>query len=229
MINFVPTIEIEDVSHSYFLKECGIVVLKNINFTVGKGEIVSIMGMSGSGKSTLLAIAGLLLTPTCGSVKIEGTKVTDFSEEKKSRFRLENIGFIYQKHFLLSDFNAEENVMMPLIMQKKLNYVESKKRAKDLLTRFNIKERFLHLPSQLSGGECQRVAIARAVASLPKLILADEPTGNLDSSNAKTAFLCIKNIVKENDLSCIIATHDHELLGQVDRVFLLENGMLKAL
>jgi ABC-type lipoprotein export system ATPase subunit len=222
----VKTLEFDKVTHQYVAKDVNLCVLNEVNFSVFAGEIVSIMGVSGSGKSTLLSIAGLLMTQSRGKVEICGEDVSLFDDKKKAKFRLNNIGFVYQKHFLLRDFNVQENVMMPLVLKNELSTTKMAKAVNKLLDRFNLPDKSLSMPSQLSGGECQRVAIARAIVSLPKLILADEPTGNLDVQHSKDAFLCLRDTVREHQLTCVIATHDPLIASMTDRTFCLKNATL---
>jgi ABC-type lipoprotein export system ATPase subunit len=222
----VKTLEFSKVTHQYAAKDVNLCVLNEIDFSVFAGETVSIMGVSGSGKSTLLSIAGLLMIQSRGRVEICGEDVSLFSDKEKAKFRLKNVGFVYQKHFLLSDFNVQENIMMPLILKNELSITKMAKIVNKLLCKFNLSNKSLSMPSQLSGGECQRVAIARALVSLPKLILADEPTGNLDVEHSKDAFLCLRDTVKEHQLTCVIATHDPLIASMTDRTFCLKNATL---
>ncbi len=215
-----------DIVHSYFGKDGCARVLNQINLSIAVGEIVSIMGVSGSGKSTLLSIGGLLMSPSQGKVQICGQDVSSFNDKARARFRLENIGFVYQKHFLLRDFNVQENVMMPLVLKDDLNRMHMTQSVEKLLSKFNLSNKSLCMPSQLSGGECQRVAIARALISLPKLILADEPTGNLDVAHSREAFIYLRDIVKEHKLACLIATHDPLIASMTDRTVYLQNATL---
>jgi ABC-type lipoprotein export system ATPase subunit len=221
-----PVLELSEIEHKYSNQSGYLKVLDGINFTLYAGQIISIMGISGSGKSTFLSIAGLLMSPSRGKVKVCGYDISSWSDQEKTRFRMQNVGFVYQKHFLLRDFNVQENVMTPLILKGGLDYPGMSEVVKKLLLKFNIWDRCLHLPSQLSGGECQRVAIARGIVSLPKIILADEPTGNLDIENTKSALLYLKEIVKEHHLSCIIATHDPKVADMTDQIFYLKDGKL---
>ncbi len=226
-MNFPPSLELSNIVHTYSTKEGAFKILDGVSFTLAAGEIASIMGISGSGKSTFLSIAGLLMSPSSGQVKICGCNVGDLSDQDKTRFRLQNIGFVYQKHFLLRDFNVQENLMTPLILKGGMSHKCMIENVNKLLLRFGLLDRSLHMPSQLSGGECQRVAIARGVISAPKVILADEPSGNLDINHTKNALLYLKEIVKEQNLSCIIATHDPLVASMTDKIFYLQGGLLR--
>ncbi len=227
-MNLTSTVlELSNVVHTYSLGNECIKVLDGINFTLCAGEIVSIMGISGSGKSTFLSIAGLLMSPSGGRVKICGYDSLLWTDQRRTKFRLQNIGFVYQKHFLLGDFNVEENIMIPLILKGVLSHEDGAQIVQKLLSKFKIEDRRFHLPSQLSGGECQRAAIARGIVSLPKIILADEPTGSLDVEHTKNVLLYLKEIVKEQNLSCIIATHDPQVAQMTDKIFYLKEGKLQ--
>lgn len=201
-------------------------VLKGINLSLKAGEIVAMVGSSGSGKSTLLHIAGLLDQPTAGEITLDGVDALGLSEKKRAQQRRENIGFVYQFHHLLPEFTALENVMMPLIIQGKSNE-EAAKEACTLLTAVNLYQRADHRPSRLSGGEQQRVAILRALVGKPKVLLADEPTGNLDVDTSNLVFEELVSLVRQHKIGALIATHDLELAKQMDRIVHLDHGVLK--
>lgn len=200
-------------------------VLKGVNFSLGQGEQVAILGQSGSGKSTLLHLLGMLDDATSGTVKILGKDTKDFNELERAEFRNQNMGFIYQFHHLLMEFSALENTAMPLMIAGK-KASEANKKAKELLELVGLGHRLSHLPSQLSGGERQRVAIARALINKPKLVLADEPTGNLDKENAQHVFDLFVKLNREIGTSLLVVTHDVQLAQQFDRVIKLDDGLV---
>ncbi len=214
---------LKNISHIYNQDSQKVKVLNDINIKVFKGEIISLIGPSGTGKSTLLNIAGLLEVPTLGSVNLSGHNCTKLSEENKTIIRGSEIGFIFQSHRLFQEFSAIENVMLPqLIMGKTKSKAE--KKSKELLSVLGLKQRLDFRPAKLSGGEAQRVAIARALANSPNLILADEPTGNLDTFSANKVFEILYKLVKSLDISCVFATHNHDLANLMDRKIILKNG-----
>ena len=200
-------------------------VLKNVNLEIKPKEIVALIGPSGSGKSTLLQIAGLLENPTDGEVWINGENCTGNSDNIRTLLRRDYLGFVYQYHNLLPDFNAVENVIIPQLIAG-VKYKEAQEKAMWLLQRLGLAEREEHRPAELSGGEQQRVAIARALANTPKLLLADEPTGNLDPNTSDNVFLTLLEVVKETGLSALIATHNIDLAHKTDRVVSLKDGTL---
>ena len=203
-------------------------ILRDINLEIGQGEIVALVGPSGSGKSTLLHIAGLLDTPTAGTIEIAGQNATKMSDAGRTKLRQKTIGFVYQSHLLLPDFNALENVMMPqLIAGVKEKAAET--HAKDLLAEVGLSHRLTHRAGQLSGGEQQRVAIARALANSPALLLADEPTGNLDPKTADEVFDTFLRIVRQTGLSALLATHNPELAQKMDRRISVVDGQIEEL
>lgn len=220
-----PILEMKDVHQSY--KQGGQVlhVLKGVDLEISKGEVIALIGPSGSGKSTLLQLAGLLEKPTKGNIYIEGQKCSKLSDGLRTALRKDYLGFVYQYHNLLSDFSALENVIIPQLIDL-VPYRQAKEKATYLLERMGLSKRLNHRPSEMSGGEQQRVAIARALANTPKLLLADEPTGNLDPKTAEVVFAELLNIVKETGLSALIATHNFELADRMDRTIKLEIGQL---
>ena len=200
-------------------------VLKDVNLDIRLKEVVALIGPSGSGKSTLLQIAGLLENPTDGEVYIDGENCTGNSDNVRTMLRRDYLGFVYQYHNLLPDFDAAENVIIPQLIAG-VKYKEAADKAMWLLQRLGLNEREHHRPAELSGGEQQRVAIARALANAPKLLLADEPTGNLDPNTSDNVFLTLLEVVKETGLSALIATHNIDLAHKMDRVVSLKDGRL---
>lgn len=200
-------------------------VLRGVDLEINGGELVALIGPSGSGKSTLLHIAGLLDSPQGGSITIAGTDASSASDAVRTRLRNEHIGFIYQFHNLLPELTAEENVMMPLLIAG-VKSSEAKTRAQALLARLGLAERVKHLPAQLSGGEQQRVAIARALANKPKLILADEPTGNLDPHTSDSVTELLLTIAREEQVAMLIATHNMALAKRLTRTVTLREGKM---
>ncbi len=203
-------------------------VLRGVNFDINEGEVVALIGPSGSGKSTLLQIAGLLEVPTSGSILLNGQDCSKQSDVIRTSLRRDFLGFVYQYHNLLPDFNALENVMIPQLIAGK-NPKDAKEKAEWLLNKMKLDNRLTHRPAELSGGEQQRVAIARALANTPKMLLADEPTGNLDPKTADIVFEALMNIIKETGLAALIATHNMELAKAMDKQVGLEEGRLVEL
>ncbi len=202
-----------------------VVVFKGLDLEVGRGEMVAVIGESGSGKSTLLHLLGGLDRPNAGSVKIDQIDITKSTELDLARFRNRQIGFIFQFHHLLPEFSAIENVMMPLLIGGELKQ-SAQIRALDLLKRIGLGERIEHRPGELSGGEQQRVAVARAIARSPQILLADEPTGNLDQRTGDEVCQLIRQLQLEERMSAIIVTHNERLAENCDRILRLENGRL---
>ncbi|GAG62902.1 unnamed protein product, partial [marine sediment metagenome] len=201
-----------------------IIALKEIDIEIKKGEFVTIMGPSGAGKTTFLNLIGCLDRPTSGKLDILGCDPTKFNEEKLSRIRVEKIGFVFEDFFLISFLNALENVQLPLIFAR--NY-KNNNRPRDLLKRVGLDHRLTHFPNELSGGELQRVAVARALANNPEILLADEPTGNLDTKNAQELFSLFRNLNKEKGLTIVVATHNVRLGYSADRVIHLNDGKME--
>lgn len=201
-----------------------IIALKEIDLKIEKGEFVTIMGPSGAGKTTFLNLVGCLDRPTSGKLDILGCDPTKFNEEKLSRIRVEKIGFVFEDFFLISSLNALENVQLPLIFAG--NY-KNNNRPRDLLKRVGLSHRLTYFPNELSGGELQRVAVARALANNPEILLADEPTGNLDTRNAQELFSLFRNLNREEGLTIVVATHNVRLGHSAGRVIHLRDGKIE--
>jgi len=201
-------------------------VLRGVDLAVEPGEIVALLGPSGSGKSTLLQAVGLLEGGFEGSIRLAGEEAAGLNDEGRTRVRRETLGFVYQFHHLLPEFNARENVVLPQLVQGATTDSASK-RAEDLLTKLGLGNRLDHRPSKLSGGEQQRVAVARALANKPPLVLADEPTGNLDEATADIVFGEFLNLVRGEGSAALVATHNERIAAKMDRVVRLHEGRLQ--
>jgi lipoprotein-releasing system ATP-binding protein len=216
-------LQIHNVSRHFGENEHRLDILKDANFTMRKGEIVGLVAPSGTGKSTLLHLAGLLEKPDSGRVLVNGVDCGSLSDKDRTAIRRMEIGFVYQFHHLLPEFSAAENVMMPQMIAG-LSRKEAEQRAAQLLDYLRVGHRGHHRPAELSGGEQQRVAIARAVANAPLVLLADEPTGNLDPVTAHYVFDALEALVRQSGLAALIATHNHELAARMDRRVTLDEG-----
>ncbi len=226
MNNIDNILELKGIIKNYRQGKQNLEVLSGVNLEIAPEEIVALVGQSGSGKSTLLQIAGLLDQPTAGNILINGENIGKINDDIRTSLRRDYIGFVYQYHNLLGDFSALENVMLPMIIAGK-NKNEAKNRAVMLLEKMHLSHRLNHRPAELSGGEQQRVAIARALSNSPKLLLADEPTGNLDPNTAEDVFTILLNVIKETGLAALIATHNMELASRMNKQFKLKNGTLQ--
>jgi lipoprotein-releasing system ATP-binding protein len=216
-------LELKGVVRSYKQGERTLEILKSADFSIGKGEMIALVAPSGTGKSTLLHTAGLLERPDSGEVIVNGRSCGELGDDARTAIRRSEIGFVYQFHHLLPEFTALENVMIPQ-MVRGLTKEAAGARAQQLLDYMKIGPRASHRPSELSGGEQQRVAIARAVANAPLLLLADEPTGNLDPGTAHYVFEALEALVRQSGLSAVIATHNHEIAKRMDRRVTLKDG-----
>ncbi len=221
-----PVLSLSGLTKVYNAGQPGEVkVLQGASLDVKAGEIVALVAPSGAGKSTLLHMAGLLDTPDTGTVRIGGTDMTGLSDRRRTAARRAQIGFVYQFHHLLPEFSALENIVLPQLANG-VSEAEAKARALDLLGTVGVAERAGHRPAQLSGGEQQRVAFCRALANAPKLMLADEPTGNLDPATSDRVFEALVKLVRETGLSALIATHNLELAERMDRTVHLDEGRI---
>ncbi|MGI2056899.1 lipoprotein-releasing ABC transporter ATP-binding protein LolD [Shewanella baltica] len=219
-------LQVQSVSKSYHDGAVTTQVLSNVDLQVFKGEQLAIVGSSGSGKSTLLHIMGTLDEPTAGKVLLLGEDLYQVSSTRQAQIRNQDLGFIYQFHHLLPEFTALENVAMPAFIQgkdRKLALAD----AKALLERVGLGHRMTHIPAELSGGERQRVAIARALINKPKLVLADEPTGNLDANSGDAVYELIRELAEQLGTAFVVVTHDHKLAGRMDRQLMMKNGFLQ--
>lgn len=223
------TLEVQGITKAYnHGKPNEVNVLHGIDLSVKTGEVVALVAPSGAGKSTLLHIAGLLDTPDSGTVSISGRDMTALSDRKRTAVRRDEVGFIYQFHHLLPEFTARENIVLPQLANG-VSEADANARAIELLTRVGIAERSDHRPAALSGGEQQRVAFCRALANQPTLLLADEPTGNLDPETSDRVFDALMELVRGTGLSAVIATHNLELAARMDRMVRLTSGRLEVL
>ncbi|MDD9901630.1 MAG: ABC transporter ATP-binding protein [Alphaproteobacteria bacterium] len=218
-------LELKDVCHSFEQGGHRLDILRGVNMHVERGEIVALLGPSGSGKTTMLQIAGLLEPPTTGDVFVNGIAASTANDAARTTLRRDQIGFVYQSHHLLADFTALENLMLPQYIAG-VSKTESKTRAMKLLESVGLEGRASHFPSQMSGGEQQRVAIARALVNRPALLLADEPTGNLDPKTAETVFQVLLQTIRSLKVGALLVTHNHELAKRMDRVLELKNGIV---
>jgi lipoprotein-releasing system ATP-binding protein len=222
-----PVLSIRGLHRTYVTGHKSLQVLKGVDLDVRPGEIVGLIGPSGSGKSSLLHAAGLLEHPDDGRIEIGGRDCSDLPERERTRVRLQQLGFVYQFHHLLPEFTALDNVALPVRIAGG-SQEEARARAAELLTSLGLEERLEHQPAQMSGGEQQRVAIARALANKPRLLLADEPTGNLDPATSQRVFQALHDVVRQQGVAALIATHNMELTGHMDRVFALKDGHLEG-
>jgi putative ABC transport system ATP-binding protein len=221
-----PLLRLKQVSKSFHQGSLKIDVLHRLDLSIQLGEIVSILGQSGSGKSTLLSLLAGLDHPEMGTVEVKGENLAKLSQDQLSKFRSKNLGIVFQQYHLMSNLTALENVGVPLELQGSREFVEPARLA---LKQVGLSNRLAHFPSQLSGGECQRVALARAIVSEPSLILADEPSGNLDQKTGREIMDLLFRLCRDRGQSLILVTHNHELAKLCDRTLLLSDGRLKPL
>ncbi|EEE43416.1 ABC transporter ATP-binding protein [Roseibium alexandrii] len=219
-------IELSGISRAYDEGDHKLHVLNGANLRIEAGEMVALVAPSGTGKSTLLHIAGLLEQPDGGDVHLGGVNCTDLSDDERTAIRRNDIGFVYQFHHLLPEFTAQENIMMPQMIRGLPKKVAAD-RADELLAYMRLADRGSHRPSELSGGEQQRVAVARAVANAPRILLLDEPTGNLDPNTANYVFDALSALVRASGVATLFATHNLELAGRMDRAITLADGLVK--
>ena len=227
MSDAAPAVALREVAKTYRQASAGLDVLKSVSLSVMPGEIVAVVGPSGAGKSTLLHIAGLLDKPSAGSVFFGGEDCTAVGDDRRTAIRRGGIGFVYQFHHLLSEFSALENIVLPQMIAGRPRR-EAAGRARDLLDRIGLAGRATHRPARLSGGEQQRVAIGRALANSPKVLIADEPTGNLDPQTALSVFEVLLATVRDYGVAALIATHNMDLAARMDRRLTLRDGTVHA-
>jgi lipoprotein-releasing system ATP-binding protein len=223
-----PVVLLNAVERRYHQGDAVLEILKGAELAVWGGQSVALIAPSGAGKSTLLHIAGLLEHPDGGEVFLEGTATSGLSDAERTGLRRSMVGFVYQAHYLLPEFSALENVMLPQ-MVRGLSRREARTRAGELLSYLGLKERLTHRPAELSGGEQQRVAIARAVANAPRLLLADEPTGNLDPRTSDHVFNALSQLIKQSGLTVVLATHNMEIAARMDRRVTIRDGLVVEL
>lgn len=218
-------LEVAGLSKTFHQGEQSLTIFKDLSLHINAGEIVALVGSSGSGKSTLLQMIGLLDTPTTGQIMINGQNAVGLDDNARTRMRREFLGFVYQFHYLLPEFSAQENVVLPQMIAG-VSRKEAKARADKILSALGLGHRLDHRPARLSGGEQQRVAIARAIANRPKLLLADEPTGNLDEKTSDEVFQMLLELSRSAGIGALIATHNMDLADRMDRVLELRGGRL---
>ncbi len=223
-----PVIFLHAVERRYHQGDTVLDILKGAELAVWPGQSVALVAPSGAGKSTLLHIAGLLEHPDAGDVYMDGVPTSGLSDADRTHIRRTEVGFVYQSHHLLPEFSAIENVMLPQMIRG-LSRGEARKRATELLSYLGLKDRLVHRPAELSGGEQQRVAIARAVANAPRILLADEPTGNLDVHTADHVFAALTQLVRASGLATVVATHNMELAARMDRRVTIREGLVVEL
>ena len=212
---------------SFFIQNKELKILKNINLSLDPGRITALVGPSGSGKTTLLQIAGLLDNPTSGKVIFDNINLSNSSDKERTEFRKNNIGFIYQDHNLLPEFNSVENIALPLLIKNKDKKLALKK-AEEILEKIDLSDKKNSFPYELSGGQQQRIAIARAIITKPKILFADEPTGNLDSKNAQNIFQIFYDFTKEYKINSLIVTHNMDLAKKMDQIITIEDGQISS-
>jgi lipoprotein-releasing system ATP-binding protein len=223
-----PVIFLHAVERRYHQGDADLDILRGAELAIWPGESVALVAPSGAGKSTLLHIAGLLEHPDAGEVYLDGVATSGLSDAERTNLRRNSIGFVYQAHHLLPEFSALENVMLPQMIHG-LSRSEARMRASELLSYLGLKERLTHRPAQLSGGEQQRVAIARAVSNAPRLLLADEPTGNLDPRTSDRVFNALSQLIRQSGLTVMLATHNMEIAARMNRRVTIRDGLVVEL
>jgi lipoprotein-releasing system ATP-binding protein len=218
-------LQLKNITKNFTQADQKISAIRDINLTIKKGELVALTGPSGSGKTTLLQIAGLLDSPSSGEIWIKDINASKADDKTRTELRKNHLGFVYQFHHLLPEFSALENVALPLLIQKK-SRKEAFLEAEKTLQKVDLSDRLDHKPSQLSGGQQQRVALARAIVTKPKLILADEPTGNLDSELSEKIFTLLRELAKSHDIACLLVTHNLDLAKKSDRIIAIKDGII---
>jgi len=221
-------LKLENITRRYREGEGQLEIFSGLNLSINRGEIVALVGQSGAGKSSLLHIAGLLEAPTSGEIFIEGMPVSGLPDAERTRIRRDRLGFVYQAHHLLPEFDALENVVLPQMIAGR-SRTEAAKEATRLLTVLGLGQRLTHRPAQLSGGEQQRVAMARALANKPRLLLADEPTGNLDPRTSDHVFHALAQLIKASGLTVMLATHNMDIAARMDRRVTIRDGLIVEL
>jgi len=218
-------LQLKNVTKTFTQGDQKISAICDVNLAIKKGELVALTGPSGSGKTTLLQIAGLLDSPSSGEIWINNINASKADDKTRTELRKNHLGFVYQFHHLLPEFSALENVALPLLIQKK-SRKEAFLEAEKTLRKVNLSDRLDHKPSQLSGGQQQRVALARAIVTKPKLILADEPTGNLDSELSEKIFTLLRELAKSHEIACLLVTHNLDLAKKSDRTIAIKDGII---
>ena len=224
----MPLIELDEVKKVYQLDQTEVAALRGVSLDIGRGEFVAVMGPSGSGKSTLMNTLGCLDRPTSGSYRLDGEEVTDMSANGRADLRNRRIGFVFQNFNLLARTSAVENVELPLLYSRHVSPRQRHRRAKDLLERVGLGDRMDHHPGQLSGGQQQRVAIARALVNEPAILMADEPTGNLDSRTSSEVMELLRQLNEESGITLIIVTHEQEVARHAKRILILRDGLVEC-
>jgi len=226
-MNSRPFLRVEDLRKEFRLKTGVLEVLKGISFSLERGEMLGMVGVSGAGKTTLLQIIGTLDRPTSGAILYDGRDITGMGEEELAGFRNRSVGFVFQFHHLLPEFNARENVMLPCLISG-MPWEDARRRAEELLSEVGLSGRLTHRVGEISGGEQQRVAICRALAMSPEVILADEPTGNLDKGTASGVMDLLVTLNRSRGLSMVVVTHNEELAGRMHRVIQIDDGRIAS-
>lgn len=226
-MNNIPILKIEKINKFYGNKNEKLHIIQDLDFEVNEADFISILGKSGSGKTTLLNLIGMLDNADTGDIIYNGTNISKIHEKERNTLRNKYLGFVFQFHYLLPEFTALENVMIPALVQKNIDKSEVEKRARELLAEMELSERLTHKPSELSGGEKQRVAIARALINSPKLLIADEPTGNLDDETSAGIHELLRRINREKGQTILVVTHSTELASITSKKLVLKRGKLQ--